>query len=91
MGRRRREREESERADEALARLEPVPAGMSAERAAGIRNASASRLVRLGRGDASTLKYACPACGGDCDSLRYLAAGPCPACHMEMKMLVAKE
>jgi hypothetical protein len=49
-----------------------------------IRNASASRLVRLGKGDKAELVFACPPCSLPCDELRYLESGPCPHCQMEM-------
>jgi hypothetical protein len=53
-----------------------------------LRNSLKSRLVRLGRGDKSALRYVCPPCGGPCDAARYLEAGPCPGCRMPMTTAV---
>ncbi|MSR62838.1 MAG: hypothetical protein EXS08_10390 [Planctomycetes bacterium] len=73
-------------ADSAVAKLK-LAKDLAPERAAGIENSSASRLVRLGKGDMKTLRFACGPCGGDCDALRFLAAGPCPSCKMDMVAL----
>ena len=54
------------------------------ERAALLRNCAKSRLARLGEGDASALRYSCPPCGGGCDEQRYLEAGSCPNCKMQL-------
>jgi putative intracellular protease/amidase len=81
-------------ATEALRRL-AADAKMPAERAGLLHNASASRLVRLGQGDPATLRYACPDCGSDCDSVRYVEATKCPGCPMKLeavpKEAVAKQ
>lgn len=65
--------------------------GLAPERAKGIENACASRLVRLGKGDPKTLRFACGPCGGECDALRFVAGGPCPSCKMDMVVLKTEE
>ncbi len=77
-------------AEAALAELERAK-GIDEWQASSVRNLARSRLVRLGKGDKSTLRFACAPCGGSCDALRFVAGGPCPVCHMEMVTLVAKE
>ena len=76
-------------AEEALAKLESQPEADEA-RAKQLHNVAASRLVRLGQGDARTLRYACT-CGGECDALRYVEAGPCPGCGMPLSPVQAKD
>jgi transcriptional regulator GlxA family with amidase domain len=71
-------------AEEALRRL-GADAAMKPERAQLLRNAAASRLVRLGKGDRSALRYVCPPCGSDCDDVRYVEATRCPGCPMELE------
>ena len=73
-------------AESALAKLK-LAKELAPERAAGIENSSASRLVRLGKGDKKTLRFACDPCGGECDALRFLAAGPCPSCRRDLVAL----
>jgi len=77
-------------AEAALQKLK-VATGLPQEIARRIENTSASRLVRLGKGDPKTLRFACGPCGGDCDALRFVASGPCPYCRMEMIALKTEE
>jgi len=70
-------------AQSCLARLEKETSLPEARRQL-VRNASASRLARLSGAPASTLKFRCPPCGGDCDKIGYLEAGRCPGCAMEL-------
>lgn len=77
-------------AEAALQKLK-VAQNLAPERARGIENCSASRLVRLGKGDPKTLRFACAPCGGDCDALRFVAGGPCPSCRMDMVALKSEE
>jgi putative intracellular protease/amidase len=49
-----------------------------------LRNGAASRLVRLGEGDRSALRFACPPCEHPCDELLFLEATPCPGCAMAL-------
>jgi len=70
-------------AEEALARTK-TDKGLDPARAKEIQNAAASRLVRLGKGDKSALRFGCPPCSGECDEARFLEAGPCPGCGMPM-------
>lgn len=73
----------TQHAQSALAKL-ATPAGKKVEHAAAIQNACTSRIARLGKGDKSELRFACPPCGGGCDDQRYLAAGSCPRCGMAL-------
>lgn len=75
-------------AEEALKTLGGA-AGLTPEQTRILENTCASRLVRLGQGDPKTLRFAC-ACP-QCDGQRYVAAGPCPQCGMEMAAQDAKE
>jgi putative intracellular protease/amidase len=77
-------------AEAALLKLKTA-ASIEPERVRRIENCSASRLVRLGKGDPKTLRFACGPCGGDCDALRFVAGGPCPSCRMEMIALKTEE
>jgi tetratricopeptide (TPR) repeat protein len=77
-------------AEAALACLEKTPE-IEAELARSIRNLCRSRMARLGRGDAQALVFGCPPCGGRCDGVRYLEAGPCPACGMPLERRGAQD
>jgi len=70
-------------AEAAVAKLK-LAKDLAPERAAAIENCAASRIVRLGKGDPKTLRFACAPCGGDCDALRFIASGECPLCHQEL-------
>jgi putative intracellular protease/amidase len=70
-------------AKECLARLEQAK-DVPAERRAMIRNASASRIARLSGAPASSFRYECPPCGGECDGLGFLEASSCPNCGMPL-------
>ncbi len=74
-----------EHARTALALLEK-DAKLAPERAALLRNVLNSRLVRLGTGDQSALRYGCAPCGGGCDELRYLEPTRCPDCNMQLQL-----
>ena len=76
-------------AEEALRRL-GADSTTKPEHATLLRNAAASRLVRLGKGDRAALRYTCPPCGSDCDEVRYVEATRCPGCPMELEA-AAKE
>jgi len=70
-------------AKECLARLEKTT-DLPAERRAMIKNASASRLARLSGTPASSFRFACPPCGGECDALGFLEGTSCPNCGMPL-------
>jgi putative intracellular protease/amidase len=70
-----------EHAEGTLALL-PPDAGSDSGQVAMLRNVATSRLVRLGRGDPATLRFAC-ACAG-CEDVRYVGPGACPGCGMEL-------
>jgi putative intracellular protease/amidase len=76
-------------AKEALAALEKAK-DIEPRRVAAFRNVCNSRLVRLGDGDKSGLRYGCQPCGGECDKPRYLELMPCPVCGMAMSDVGAK-
>ena len=67
-------------AREALARA-------GADEAAVLR-ASRERIERLEAG--ANDSYACPPCGGDCDSARFAQPGACPSCGMWMRAVVSE-
>lgn len=79
------------RHSEAVLQKLKTASGLAPERAKGIENCAASRLVRLGKGDPKTLRFACGPCGGDCDALRFVSGGPCPYCRMDMVALKTAE
>jgi len=56
-----------------------------------MQHASASRLARLGEGDASALRFTCGPCGGECDQTRFLPADACPVCGMALVEVGAAE
>jgi putative intracellular protease/amidase len=66
-----------------LARLEKETSLPAARRQL-VHNAAASRLARLSGAPASSFKYTCPPCSGDCDKIGYLESGRCPGCAMEL-------
>jgi len=79
------QREEAVRhAREALARLDDGRDTSTPENAALLRNSAASRLARLGAGDAAALRWVCEPCHGPCDERRYVSPGVCPACRMRL-------
>lgn len=48
-----------------------------------LRNSARSRVARL-TGESARLKYECAPCGRPCDRVRYLEAGKCPGCPMQL-------
>jgi hypothetical protein len=70
-------------AQEVLRVLDIGRHGAPEEYVALVRNASASRLERLG-GDPAKLRFVCEPCGNSCDGRRYLSAGTCPGCRMRL-------
>lgn len=70
-------------AKDCLARLQADEAA-TGERGALLRNSANSRVARLSGTPKKQLRFVCPPCGSDCDTLAFLEAGACPGCHMQL-------